>query len=149
TFLEAIRRTLVQGEVEVVEANGVQQEAFRPYYLAANILLMLLSRRSDKGATVFESLSSTQIAYLSHILPQLEEVQDVRLDEDEAAQREGLFNTLVFLIPKLIGFRPLILLLDDLHFADEATIMLLRLLLSRRAARFLADGAYPRTAAAR
>ncbi len=29
TFLEAIRRTLVQGEVEVVEANGVQQEAAR------------------------------------------------------------------------------------------------------------------------
>jgi len=149
TFLEAIRRTLVQGEVEVVEANGVQQEAFRPYYLAANILLILLSHRSDKGAAVFESLSSTQIAYLSHILPQLEEVQDVRLDEDEAAQREGLFNTLVFLIPKLIGFRPLILLLDDLHFADEATLMLLRVLILRREVPVFICGAFPGTAPAR
>lgn len=132
TFLEAIRRTLVQGEVEVVEVNGVHQEAFRPYYLAANMLVVLLSRRADKGAAVFESLSSAQIAYMSHILPQLEEVQDVRLDEDEATQREGLFNTLVFLVPKLIGFRPLIVLLDDLHFADEATLMLFRVLMLRR-----------------
>jgi len=145
TFLEAIRHTLVQGEVEVVEANGVQQEAFRPYYLAANILLSLLNRRSDKGAAVFEALSPTQIAYLSHVLPQLEELQDVRLDEDDATQREGLFNTLVFLIPKLVAFRPLILLLDDLHHADEATLMLLRVLILRREIPVFICGSAPET----
>ncbi len=126
TFLDSIRGTLAKNDVSLVKLNGIHKEQFRPYYLATNLLVALLNQQPDKGAGVFESLSSKETAYLAQILPQLEAAQQMLLQEDEAAQREGIFNTLIHFIPKLLDFRPMIVLIDDLQFADEATLLLLR-----------------------
>jgi len=132
TFLDTIRRTLRKNQYQLVKVNGIQQEGFRPYYLATNVVVALLNQRQDKGATAFQNLSSKEIAYLAHILPQLEESREVQLEEDETTQREGVFSTLIHFIPTLLDSRPLILLVDDLQFADEASLLLFRRMMLRR-----------------
>lgn len=132
TFLDTIRRTLTRNEHQTVKVNGIQQEAFRPYYLATNVVVALLNQRQDKGAKVFEDLSSKEIAYLAHILPQLEASREVQLEEDETTQRQGIFSTLIHFIPKLLDSRPLFVLIDDLQFADEASLLLFRRMMLRR-----------------
>ncbi|MGD8371400.1 MAG: diguanylate cyclase [Syntrophobacterales bacterium] len=127
-FLGTIRQSLSPGETWQITANGISQELFRPYYLTTNILIDILNQLSDKGVGVLESLSPKEIGYLSHILPQLGE-PDNDSKEDNKAEREGIFNTLLHFIPKILEDRPLILLIDDLHFSDEATLILLRRLI--------------------
>ena len=136
TFLETIYRKLSASKmIRQVKVNGLRQEEFCPYYLMTNILVSLLNQREDKGIGIFESLGAKEIAYLSHILPQLGGKEDIPIEEDEKARREGIFNTLLYFLPKTIDFRPLILLIDDLQFADEATLFLLRRLILQRGLR--------------
>jgi diguanylate cyclase (GGDEF)-like protein len=130
TFLETIYRKLSSSKmIRQVKVTGAQQEAFRPYYLMTNILVALLNQREDKGIGIFESIGTKDISHLSLILPQLGGREETAFKEDESAQREGLFNTLLYFIPKTLDFRPFILLIDDLQFADEATLLLFRRLM--------------------
>jgi len=133
-FLDTIQKNISESEDWQIKVNGVAQELFRPYYLTTNILIETFNRLPDKGIKIFESLNPKEIYYLSHILPQLGESEGQSRD-GEKAQREGLFTTLVHFIPKVLNSRPSILLVDDLHFADEATLLLLR--------RLILDGGFP------
>jgi len=133
-FLETIQKNISVSEDWQIKVNGVAQELFRPYYLTTNILIETFKRLPDNGAKIFEGLNPKEIYYLSHILPQLAESESSSRD-GEKAQREGLFTTLVHFIPKVLNSRPSILLVDDLHFADEATLLLLR--------RLILDGGFP------
>ncbi len=127
TFLETIRRNLADNKmIRLARAHGSTQELFSPYYLTAKILIELLNLRADGGAGVFERLSAKEIAYLANILPQLGDMVEVQLEDDPKAIREGIFNTLVQFIPKVIESHPLVLLIDDLEFIDEASLILLR-----------------------
>ena len=129
-FLEMIRRYISRSKIWQVKVNGVPQEMFNPYYLTANIIVAILNQRQDKGAKVFEELSPRGVSYLAQILPQLGVEVEPPGDEDERTQREGIFNTLLEFIPKILDHRPIILFIDDLHFGDEATlILLLRLII--------------------
>ena len=132
-FLETIYRKLASSKmIRQVKVNGQHREAFRPYYLLTNILVTLLNQREDKGIGIFESVGPKDTSYLSHILPQLAGKGEPLPDEAEGSQRESLFNTLLYFLPKTLDFRPLILLIDDLQFADEATLLLLRRLMLHR-----------------
>jgi diguanylate cyclase (GGDEF)-like protein len=132
-FLETIRLNLPHTKkIGYVKVNGISQEMFCPYSLITSVLVVLLNQRQDKGADIFDSLGLKEISYLTHLLPQLGGAQGVDLGEDERGQREGLFNTLINFIPKIADFRPLVLLIDDIHFSDEATLVLLRQLVLRR-----------------
>ncbi|MFP3870494.1 MAG: diguanylate cyclase, partial [Syntrophobacteria bacterium] len=130
-FLQTIRQNLVQSKIPQVAVNGSHQEFFRPYYLTCNILLELLNQKPDKGTEILETLTPREISYLSHVLPQLGEA-DTYEQEDEKTRREGIFTTLLYFFPKLVPSSALILLIDDLHFTDEATLLLLRQLLLRQ-----------------
>lgn len=132
-FLETFRRSLVPNKmIRQLKVNGRPQEEFRPYYLVTNILISLLNQRQDKGVEIFEALGIKEMAYLAHILPQLKGKEEAPLEEDERTQREGIFNTLLYFIPKVLDLHPLILLIDDLQYADEATLLLLRRLIMHR-----------------
>jgi diguanylate cyclase (GGDEF)-like protein len=130
-FLEAIRQNLSQKKIWQVKVNGASQEMFRPYYLTTKILIDILNKRKDKGEKVLESLNPRELSYLGQIIPQLGGADEVQIDGREGEFREGIFTTLVHFIPKILGKRPLIIFIDDLHFGDEATMLLLRKLIMR------------------
>ena len=127
-FLDTIQKNISESKDWQIMVDGVAQELFRPYYLTTKILIETFNRLPDKGVKIFEGLNPKETYYLSHILPQLGEFESYSKD-DEKAQREGLFTTLVNFMPKVLSSRPFILLVDDLHFADEATLLLLRRLI--------------------
>jgi len=130
TFLETVRQNLAQNrKIWQAKVHGTPQESFRPYYLTTKILVELLDQRKDRGGGVFEKLNSKELAYLSHILPQLRSPEQTPLGEEPRAMREGIFHTLVHFIPKVIESSPLALFIDDLDIADEATLLLLRQLM--------------------
>ncbi|MBW2030308.1 MAG: diguanylate cyclase [Deltaproteobacteria bacterium] len=125
-FLEAIRRQLQKARNLVqVRTCGSPQEHFRPYYLIANILTNLLREREDKGKAVLEGLSEEEMGYLSRVLPQLGGAKDPEKKEDQA-YRKAIFDTLVKSIRMAADSNPAIFFVDDLHFSDEATLLVLR-----------------------
>jgi len=127
TFLETIRRNLHDNKkIRLAKVNGNTQESFSPYYLTTRILIELLNLREDGGIGVFEKLSAKEIAYLANILPQLGDLVEVPLKDEPKAIREGVYNALLHFIPQVIESNPLVLLIDDLHFIDEASLVLLR-----------------------
>jgi diguanylate cyclase (GGDEF)-like protein len=142
-FIDAIHEQLVGNDkFRLVHVSGVQQEAYRPYYLAAQIMTNMLQNGEDGGGEILEGLSDTERAHLNHVLPQLsawapdpagessEEMPQPSADE-ESLTREGIFTTIVQLIPRISGDRPLVLLIDDLQLADEASLLLMRILVNR------------------
>ena len=131
-FLRTIHLNLAQSKIWQIAVDGIPQEGFRPYYMTTNILVEIMKQRPDKGVGILDDLTEKEINCLSYILPQLGEPEDPSEQEDPKTQREELFATLVYFIPKLLDSRPLILLIDDLHFSDEATLLLLRRLLLRQ-----------------
>jgi diguanylate cyclase (GGDEF)-like protein len=131
TFVETIRRSLaVNHALAVVKLVGKRQEGFRPYYLAGQTIVSLMAQRSDKGVPALDALDARELHYLGHVLPHLDD-RTALLEEDEPRRREGIFVTLVKLITNLLEGKPLVVLVDDLQFADEGTLVLLRVLLAR------------------
>lgn len=131
-FLGAILKSLPKNKIWQVAVNGIPQEVFSPYYLITNILIEILNQRSDKGTKVLEAMTPKEVYYLSHILPQLAEPEDAFHQEDEKNLRQQIFATVIHFILKLLDSRPFILLIDDLHYSDKATLLLLRRLLLRQ-----------------
>ena len=130
-FLETIRRNLARSKTWQSSISGSPHEMFRPYYLTEKLIVDLLHRKEDNGAEILEKLPPGEQVYLSRIIPLVGVDSKILENEDERSQREGLFNTLLKFVPQLIDHHPLILFIDDLHFADEATLMLLRRLMLR------------------
>ena len=143
TLLETIRANPAGAQsMRLVKVTGIQQEAYRPYYLAASIILSLIGQRGEEGTELFQSLSRRQMRELSRILPQLADlaVAEAEEKEDEASGREGIFRAAAELLAEAVD-PALVILIDDLHFADEATLMLLRVLMQREQLPLLVIGA--------
>jgi len=139
-ILETVGLNLADHDLfHVVKVSGTQQEAFRPYYLATSILVDLLNQRQDGGTGVLETLEPEEISYLSHVLPHLE-AHGSPAQEDDAARREGIFCTIIEVLTKALEYRPLVLLADDLHLADEASLLLLGALIQRDEPRIFVCG---------
>ena len=142
TLLATIERNITGAEGFAVARVGCdQQEAFRPYYLATRILSALLNQREDKGAPVVQSLSSEEVAHLARIVPQVADAAPPAADGDESTRRERTFTTLARFVPLVVDGRPLVLIIDDLQLADEATLLLLRALLQSQKLPVLVCGA--------
>jgi diguanylate cyclase (GGDEF)-like protein len=131
-FLETVQRSLSQTKsILQVKAAGKPQELYRPYYLIAAILSELLKARKEKGAEILKGLSAEETNGLSFILPQLSEAKREQRKEDKA-QREKIFYTLLQVTSKIMEGAPAIWVLDDLHFSDEATLLFIRQMMTRR-----------------
>lgn len=70
---------------------------------------------------------------LGRLLPELEDASDATLERDDETSRQRLFAALGTALAGLVSVRPLVLLLEDLHWADAATLDLLETLLARGA----------------
>ncbi len=131
-FLETIQEQLAGEErFKLVHVSGVQQEGYRPYYLAGRILMDLLRGLGEEAEKKLADLTPAEMAYLAHVLPELEIEGTGSAPVDETTMREGIFSVLVQFIPRLVGGKPLVLLLDDLQYSDEASLLVLRTLLTR------------------
>lgn len=140
-FLDTIQRSLAQTKsVAQVKVTGNPQELYRPYYLISEILLALLRVHGDKGEKALNELSAEERKFLSFILPQIGKAQVSKIN-DERKYREGLFLTLMKLLTKLLESQPTIWLVDDLHFCDEATLLLIRRLLLKQEGHLFVCGA--------
>jgi diguanylate cyclase (GGDEF)-like protein len=132
-FLETVRSNLTgNAAFSVIRVSGDQQEGYRPYYLVSRALVALLNERADSGQGVFPGLDDRELGYLAHVLPQLTGAGAPPATEDESALRQGIFSTLARFLPLVAEHRPLILLVDDLHYADEASLLLLHMLMQRK-----------------
>ncbi len=133
TFLEAVRRNLAGDDTFcVAKLAGDPQEAYRPYYLTSRLLLALLNQRDDKGVGLLNELSKEEIGHLAQILPQLSNEEAVVPEDDSSAKRQGIFAMLAQFLPRVVDDRPLVLIIDDLQFVDEATLVLLRVLIETK-----------------
>ena len=132
TFLESIRDQLFEEKrFRVIYVSGAQEEGYRPYYLAGRILMDLLKDLGEEAAEILASITPAERAYLAHVLPQIADENTGSADRDEILMREGVFAVLVQIIPRLVGEKPLVLLVDDLQFSDEATLLVLRTIVTR------------------
>jgi diguanylate cyclase (GGDEF)-like protein len=133
TFLEEVRRNLAGDDSFcVAKLAGDPHEAYRPYYLAGRLLLNLLNLREDKGADLLGQLSKEETAHLGRVLPQLVQEEDLDFEEEDATLRQAIFSTLAQFLPQVVDYRPLVLIIDDLQYADEATLVLLRILIQTK-----------------
>ncbi len=128
-FLETIRRNLARINIWRVKVSGEPQEMFRPYYLFTRILLELLKQHPDKGASVIDSLIPVERAYLAQIIPQLGSELILPKDLSRTSHRQFIFTALHSFFQQLVGDRPIILFIDDIDFADKATLFLFRQLM--------------------
>lgn len=132
TFLDTVQRSLAQTKsVSQVRVMGNPQELFRPYYLLSEVALALLRDQGKKGQSALNQLNEEEGKHLSFVLPGLGKM-DKRKIRDEKSYREGVFAALMKLMNRLLGVQPTILFVDDLHFCDEASLLLIRRILLRR-----------------
>ena len=125
-FLKTIQKSVGQSKsVCLVYVSGIPQELFRPYYLLGNIVLNLLNRRDDKGESIISGLSMEERHCLSPVLSRAVKEGEETEVEGEKSFREGIFKTLIQVIYKLAEGKPTVILLDDLQFSDEATLLTL------------------------
>ncbi|MDA1093381.1 MAG: AAA family ATPase [Acidobacteria bacterium] len=115
----------------VVTAAGVKQEEFRPYYLLTQILVALLSAPTVDGAKALATLTPEQTSHLGVILPRVGNGRVDTLDGSDIKRRAAIFETAARLVATLAAATPLALVLDDLQFADESTLFVLRSLMRR------------------
>lgn len=128
-FLGAIQQSLPKNKIWQISVSATPQEMFRPYYIMTSILHEMLKQQPDKGKEILENMSPKEANYLSYILHQAKEPEDIFHQEDGKTLREHIFNTIVYFILTLLDSKPLVLLIDDLHFSDKATLILIRRLL--------------------
>jgi diguanylate cyclase (GGDEF)-like protein len=123
TLLDTVRRSL-RGDKSVwlSRVSGDPREARRPYYLAARVLIDLLGQNKD-SAGLLEDLSAEERSHLAHVIPAVMEGESPSAIDRNT--RRGIFTSFVRLVRWVVKDRPLIVLADDLHFADEATLALL------------------------
>jgi diguanylate cyclase (GGDEF)-like protein len=142
TFLDTIARNLSgDGAFAMVRVAGDPQEGYRPYYLATRFLVALLNQREDKGTALVQSLTPEELAHLSHIVPQVAEGAPAAPAADESAKRQRIFAALARFVPRVVDGRPLVVIIDDLQVADEASLLLLRALLQSQKLPLLVCGA--------
>lgn len=151
TFLDTIDRKLSKTRVARIKVEGITQELFRPYYLISNVTKTLLLKRKDRGTKVFETLDPVSLAALSSsFMPKgslrihARQAKDVDLGND-AQKRQHVFNAMVKLIPMLVKNRPLIILMDDLHLADEASLLVMGHLFTKKSIPLFLCGTAPDT----
>ncbi|MCF8110972.1 MAG: diguanylate cyclase [Desulfobacteraceae bacterium] len=128
SFLTTIQENLEKTKLRPILVQGVIQEAFRPYYLASYVAMSLLNKLPARGINILEALNEDEIHRLSHIIPQLRGGSPP-IPENDPKEREAIFSAFTRFLTRLAGSRPLVLLIDDFHYCDPASLHLFRMLM--------------------
>jgi len=140
-FLDSLRTSTTGGRFISVKATGVPQEMYRPYYLAESMIIHLLKQQEDSGVAILEEFDPKERRFLSYIVPRLGSKEESPLTIDGSILREAIFGTAIKFFTLAAGEQPLFLFIDDLHYADEATLLLIRTLMTRGEIRLFMIGA--------
>ncbi len=128
SFIDTVHRNLEKTKYNIVRVAGVAHESYRPYYLMACVVMTLMNQREDRGVEILEGMTEKEINALSQIIPQM--VSGPPQFSDIAGhQREEVFRTFARFFSALAGKLPLVILIDDLHYADPATLHLIRVII--------------------
>ncbi|MFP4571946.1 MAG: diguanylate cyclase [Desulfobacterales bacterium] len=128
SLLTTIKENLEKTRLTPVRAQGSIQEAFRPYYMASYVAMGLLNQLPEKGVSILESLNEDEIHRLSHIIPQLRGFPPP-IPKNDPREREAIFSAFTRFLTRLAGNRPLVLLIDDFHYCDPASLHLFRMMM--------------------
>jgi len=139
-FLDTLRACTTGGRFLSVKAIGMPQEMYRPYYLSESIIVSLMQLQEDNGIEVLERLDTKERAFLSQVVPRLGRKEDVLPALDGPVLREAIFGTIIKFIFQAVGDQPLFLFVDDLHYADAATLLLIRRLMRKPEIRLFVIG---------
>ena len=128
---------------EVLWGRSWEGEGAPPYWAWAQIIRAHMDER--EGAAL-ESIFGTATPYIAQIIPELRDrLPDLPapppLDSEQARFR--LFDAVTTFLKRAAESRPLVLILDDLHWADKPSLLLLRFLAREMGeARLLVVAAY-------
>ncbi len=139
SFLSTIHRNLEKTKLNTLRVSGIPQESFRPYYLASQIAIKLMNQREDKGIGILDSMNENELGFLSQVIPQLD-VSPIQMPKDEEQYRNAIFRSFAKFFIALIGKHPLIVLVDDLHYCDPASLHLFHFIVRSNVIRFFLCG---------
>jgi len=124
---ERIRLEARTRGVAVLWGRSTQAEGAPPYWPWIQILRSLLK---DRGPEEFGRLAGPGLAQVLQIVPDLRRhFADVsRPSVDEETTRFGIYDSVIQLLVDASTERPILLVLDDMHWADAPSVLLLELL---------------------
>jgi predicted ATPase len=104
-------------------------EGAPPYWPWVQILRSVLR---DVGDTEFRRLAGSALSRTLQVVPDLgghfPDVTPTSIDDEQS--RFGIYDSVTQLLLDAAGARPMVLVLDDLHWADTPSLLLLQLLAS-------------------
>src|SRR5262249_43176282 len=107
--------------------QSTKAEGAPPYWPWVQILRSLLR---DLGQSEFMRLAGPGLAQILHIVPELRgqfpEVAPASIEDDAA--RFAIYDSVAQLLLQTVARRPMVLVLEDLHWADAPSLLLLQLL---------------------
>jgi predicted ATPase len=121
-LLEAQRRGAA-----VLWGRSTQAEGAPPYWPWVQILRSLLR---DVGEAEFGRLAGSGLGQVLQIVPDLgvHFPSVIPVSTDEGGTRFGIYDSVTQLLLRAASSRPVVLVLDDLHWADAPSLLLLQLL---------------------
>lgn len=126
-LLEAVAGKIANDPTyRVARGAGDGREGFQPYYLARGLLGSLL--RSTGGAGVLEDLDADVRRRLALVVPGLLPGDAEAGAAVTEGDRHGIVDALARAFSRAAGDHPVVLLVDDAHLADAASLRLLRAL---------------------
>ncbi|MFF2960216.1 BTAD domain-containing putative transcriptional regulator [Streptomyces sp. NPDC057963] len=119
------------GDIETIRGNCFSGEGVPPYWLWTQVLRLLSAARPDS----FQAAAAPFAALLSPLMPGLRKAEPTGEHSREPDGFQGPFrihDALCEILLALAAQRPLVLLLEDVHWADTVSLEVLRLLAARR-----------------
>jgi tetratricopeptide (TPR) repeat protein len=114
--------------VEVLWGRSWEGEGAPPYWPWAQILRAYVQEREGQA---LEAIFGAATPYVAQVVPEIRDrLPDLPVPppRDSEQARFRLFDAITTFLTRAAGTRPLVLVLDDLHWADTPTLLLLRFL---------------------
>ena len=131
TRLVSTAAILGAGDVFVASGSCLPLSTEVPFLPVTDVMRAV--HAVDEGQRVKEALADCAAfvpGSLSHLLPELD-AGDLVLEPPDDFSRQRMFNAVEVTLAALAGLRPLAVLVEDLHWADSATLDLLEHVLAR------------------